>query len=340
MNYYRKTVVDIMASWVGKKESDGSFKSIVDIYNTIKPLPRGYKAPYSTPWCAITVSAAFHKAGYDAIFTPECSCSKMIELAKAKGIWVENDAFVPSPGDCIIYDWDDSGSGENKNNPDHVGMVEKVVGQTITVIEGNYSDAVKRRNIAVNGKFIRGYVAPKFTAYAEPTSKPATSTPATSLKFKEGDIVEFTGTTHYVSASSTKGVSCKPGKAKITDTHSKGAHPYHCVATSDSKGNVYGWVDAKYIKAISQAKEVKASAYASKGPDNSLSRAYKVIATNGTEIRDNAGTKYKALVKLPKGTEVRCYGYYTLVGSTKWLYVQVTYNGTKYTGFVNSANLK
>lgn len=346
MNYYRKTVVDIMASWVGKKESDGSFKSIVDIYNTIKPIPRGYKCPYSTPWCAITVSAAFHKAGYDAIFTPECSCSKMIELAKAKGIWVENDAFVPSPGDCIIYDWDDSGYGENKNNPDHVGMVEKVVGQTITVIEGNYSDSVKRRNIAVNGKFIRGYVAPKFTAYEAPTttSKPATTPSKSSLKFDTGDIVEFTGNKHYFSSDGLTGFDCKPGKAKITIVNSAEGvkYPYHCIATDDSKGTVYGWVSAKYVKAISVSppKDVKASAYAQKGPDKSLSGAYKVTATSGTAIRDGAGSSKKALVTIPKDTKVQCYGYYSVVSSKKWLYIQVTYKGVKYTGFVDSSALK
>lgn len=342
MNYYRKTIVDIMVSWLGKNEADGSFKSIVDLYNTIRPLPRGYKAPYSTPWCAITVSAAFHKAGYGDIFPFECSCGKIIEHSIPKGIWVENDAFVPQPGDCILYDWDDNGKGDNKGWPDHIGVVEKVEGQTLTIIEGNCSNKVMRRKIAVNAKNIRGYVVPKFTAYSQPTT-PAPSIPATpvKLKFNKGDIVEFTGTVHYASASATKGVACKPGKAKITNTYN-GTHPYHCIATDDSKGNVYGWVDEKYIKAITQTpakpKEVKASAYAQKGPDNSISCNYKV--TTATDIRDNAGTKYKSLAKLPKGTVVRCYGYYTPTKSSKWLYVQATISGVKYTGFVNASHLK
>lgn len=336
MKCYRKTVVDIMASWVGKKESDGSFKSIVNIYNTIKPLPRGYKATYSTSWCAITVSAAFKQAGYD-IFPFECSCSKIIELSKPKGIWVENDAFVPRPGDCIIYDWEDTGKGDNKGDPDHIGMVEKVEGQTITIIEGNYRDSVKRRKFAVNSRYIRGYVVPKFTAYEPPKSKPAT--PSTSLKFKSGDIVEFTGNKHYQSSSGLTGYACKPGKAEITMTNN-GKYPYHCVATKDSESTVYGWVSANDVKALSKTKEVKASAYADKGPDNSLAGTYKVTATKGTAIRDDAGTKRKALVTIPKNTTVRCYGYYSLVSSKKWLYVQVTYKNVKYTGFVNSSALK
>ena len=37
-----------------------------------------------------------------------------------------------------------------------------------------------------------------------------------------------------------------------------------------------------------------------------------------------------SLAVLPNGTKVRNYGYYTLSGGVKWLYVQVTYNGVTY----------
>ena len=187
MNYYRETIVDIMVSWLGKNEADGSFKSIIDIYNTIRPLPRGYKAPYSLPWCAITVSAAFHKAGYGDIFPFEFSCGKIIEQAIPKGIWVENDAFVPQPGDCILYDWYDKGIGDNRGWPDNIGVVEKVEGNTITIIEGNYDDAVKRHKIAVNSRYIRGYVVPKFTAYSQPAT-PVTQTPVKPKEVKASHL--------------------------------------------------------------------------------------------------------------------------------------------------------
>ena len=41
---------------------------------------------------------------------------------------MENDAYVPSPGDYIFYDWQDSGVGDNKGSSDHVGVGEKVEG--------------------------------------------------------------------------------------------------------------------------------------------------------------------------------------------------------------------
>lgn len=41
------------------------------------------------------------------------------------------------------------------------------------------------------------------------------------------------------------------------------------------------------------------------------------------------------MVVLEQGTEVKCYGYYSEYQGVKWLYVQVTYKGVKYTGFVS-----
>ena len=74
------------------------------------------------------------------------------------------------------------------------------------------------------------------------TTKP--STPSTSLEFKVGDEVEFTGTTHYTNANAASGVICKPGTAKITQVYPSGKHPYHLVAVKGKGSTVYGWVDA------------------------------------------------------------------------------------------------
>lgn len=164
MSCKRSNIVKQMQAWVGLKESDGSFKKIIDLYNTIKPLPVGYKLKYSDAWCAGTVSAAAQACGATDIIPTECSCPRMITKAQNMGIWVENDAHKPQAGDIILYDWDDSGSGDNRGSSDHVGVVEKISGSTITVIEGNYSNAVQRRPLQVNGKYIRGYIVPKYDA--------------------------------------------------------------------------------------------------------------------------------------------------------------------------------
>ena len=149
-------------SWIGCKESDGSHKKIIDLYNSYRPLPRGYKVKYTDAWCATFVSACVIASNYVDLIPIECSCAQMIKLAQKMGVWVEDEKRTPNPGDLILYDWQDSGKGDNKGTPDHVGLVEKVTDGTITVIEGNYKDAVGRRTIKVNGKGIRGYIVPKY----------------------------------------------------------------------------------------------------------------------------------------------------------------------------------
>lgn len=162
MASYASEVVNQAKAWLGYKESDGSHKKIIDIYNAHKPLAQGYKVKYTDAWCATFVSAVAIKLGYTNIIPTECSCPRMITLMKKKGIWIENENRTPNPGDIIFYDWEDSGSGDDRGDSDHVGIVEKVSGGVITVIEGNYSNSVKRRTIKVNGKYIRGYAVPKY----------------------------------------------------------------------------------------------------------------------------------------------------------------------------------
>lgn len=41
----------------------------------------------------------------------------MVRLYQELGRWVEDDAYVPSPGDVIFYDWQDSGVGDNAGQP-------------------------------------------------------------------------------------------------------------------------------------------------------------------------------------------------------------------------------
>lgn len=163
MSKTRSAVVALAQSWIGKNKADGSYKTIIDTYNSYTGrFPRGTKMRYDWPWCAATWSALAVKLGYTDIMPIEISCYYLIAAARTMGIWVENDAYIPLPGDAVLYDWEDSGKGDNTGTPDHIGIVEKVNGSTITVIEGNYSNAVKRRNLAVNGRYIRGYICPKY----------------------------------------------------------------------------------------------------------------------------------------------------------------------------------
>lgn len=167
-------MLDQARAWIGCKESNGSHKAIIDIYNAYKPLARNYKVKYSDSWCATFISACAIKCGATDIIPTECSCGNMIELMKARGIWEENDDITPKPGYIIMYDWD------KKNGwPEHVGIVEKVSGSTVIVIEGNKNDAVERRTVNVGSPFIRGYGKPNYQGESSPNpdtpQKPAPS---------------------------------------------------------------------------------------------------------------------------------------------------------------------
>lgn len=175
MSYLRSKVVKQAQSWLGCKESDGSHKKIIDIYNAHVPIARGYKVKYTDAWCATFVSAVAIKLAYTEVIPTECSCNKMIDLFKTIGSWVEDDSYTPRPGDIIFYDWNDKGTGDNIGTVEHVGIVEKVDGSIITVIEGNHDgddadsiDGVERRYVQINGKYIRGYGVPRYSKETAP----------------------------------------------------------------------------------------------------------------------------------------------------------------------------
>lgn len=169
MGKYASEVVKQCYAWLGLNEYDGSFKEIIDTYNTLvsaglaPSFPRGFRMDYKTPWCSSFVSAIAIKLRYTDIIPPEVGCGQHVELFKKLGIWREADDFVPFPGCICLFDWEDDGRGDNQGYPNHIGYVTKTYpdGRFITV-EGNYDNAVKEREMKVNGKYIRGFAVPKY----------------------------------------------------------------------------------------------------------------------------------------------------------------------------------
>ena len=156
-------ILNVMRSWLGFSESNGKFKQIIDLYNSVKPLPRGYAVKYTDEWCDTCVSAAGIKAGCSDLISRECGCEQHVKIFKEKGIWIEDGTITPKPGDVILYNWDDA-TQPNDGYSDHIGYVEAVSGNTITVIEGNKNEAVARRSIPVGWGYIRGYARPKYAS--------------------------------------------------------------------------------------------------------------------------------------------------------------------------------
>ena len=180
----RRKVVSTALSWMGTRENTAKHQEMLGIYNAQRPLPRGTRMLTSWPWCAAFVSTVSLQCGLRDIMPTECGCPGMVRLYQEIGRWVENDAHIPSPGDVIFYDWQDTGYGDSVGQPDHVGIVLDCDGQNMTIIEGNNANAVNKRVLAVNARFIRGYGVPDFVSKADgakPQPEPApepTPTPA------------------------------------------------------------------------------------------------------------------------------------------------------------------
>lgn len=318
MKYYRNSVVSQAESWLGLKGSDKSNTVILNTYNNNKPLPRNYKVKHGDSWCATFGSSVFIALGYNDIFPIECSCGKLIEKAKTMGIWVENDAYIPSIGDCILYDWDDNGKGDDTGWPDHIGIVTYVNPSAgyIVVIEGNYGNAVKKRTININGKFIRGYVTPKFNAVGKPQEAKTTGKSINEIA-------------HEVIA--LKWGSGAERKRRLTEA----GYDYEEVRAEVNR--ILNTPSQKTASTANTTKEVVSSVKPTHIDSNIVGN---YTTTANLYLRDGAGTNKKALVKIPANTIVNCYGYYSVYSGVKWYYIVAVVNGVKYTGFSCSTYLR
>ena len=152
--------------YVGTQEGSTLHKFLIDQYNKIRPLPRAYEMKTTDPWCAAFVSAIAYMCDMLSIIPAECSCEEMIAGFRMMGCWYESDDYMPQLGDIIFYDWQDSGKGDDTGAADHVGIVTKVFEDSFVVTEGNYSDAVKNRELKKNARYIRGFGLPDYAAWA------------------------------------------------------------------------------------------------------------------------------------------------------------------------------
>lgn len=351
MAYSREKFVKKMQSYVGLKESDGSHMKIVNIYNGHKPLARGYKLKSTDSWCAATVSAAAIECGYTGIIPTEVSCPQMIELFKKLGEWQENDAYKPSLGDVVFYDWDDSGYGDNKGVSDHVGVVEKVSGNKVIVIEGNKNNAVGRRTLEVNGRYIRGYGVPKYdgkSSGSSGTSKPSSSgnSSGKSVNYKV-KINTPSGVNVRSTADSSRNdniVTAIPNGEIVTITKKSGGWGY-----TSYKGHK-GWISLTYTKKITKKiTNISSSSSSSSEPSYRVGTTYTLSADHLT-VRVGAGTnnrakRYSELTAnakenayddgtLKRGTRVTCQAT-KKVGSDVWIripsgWIAAYYDGKKY----------
>lgn len=173
-----KPFVEKAKSYLGVKEGTYQHKGIITTYNLYGKshggLPRGYEVKMTDSWCATFVSTVVIDTGNTDLIPIECGCPQMINLADKMGIWVEDENVAPKPGWIVLYDWNDGDDYADTNNrgvADHIGIVVSVdtAKRTFTVVEGNYQDSVKERTVAINGRYLRGFIRPAFTDYDDST---------------------------------------------------------------------------------------------------------------------------------------------------------------------------
>lgn len=265
-------MINVMVSWVGKKESDGSHKSIIDLYNSHKPLARGYKVKYTDSWCDATVSAAAIKCNAVDIIGTECGCEQHVKIFKKKGIWIEDGTITPRQGDIILYNWDKA-TQPNDGYSDHIGLVTYVSGSTITCIEGNKSNAVGYRTLQVGNGNIRGYARPRYISgpvISVPEVKPPAATGSGNVltaKSKTKFLVSGTGTPNktckfmgtctadVLNVRTWAGTNNPTLKSVPSIKYGKSVEVMDAILSNDGgtwyyiriNGKTYGFVSARYI---------------------------------------------------------------------------------------------
>ena len=175
-NTRRSNIVAEAQKWVDVTDmGSANHHALIDYYNSQLDAHPEYldsrycgKAYYSTDWCAIFVTVVAMKCNATDVIFPESACW-VVPTYQANGTWVENDDYVPAPGDLIFYDWYAPEYGDSTGDPSHVGIVESCDGSTITAIEGNttisdrYAIGVHRRTMPVGWRYIRGYAVPRYS---------------------------------------------------------------------------------------------------------------------------------------------------------------------------------
>jgi uncharacterized protein (TIGR02594 family) len=109
------------------------------------------------PWCSYFVSYIAKNAGapVGAGGNGTGYVPTLEAWGKQQNRWIDHGAQTPQPGDIAIFDWGGDGVA------DHTGIVEKVDADgTVHTIEGNSSNAVKRREYSASDTDIKGFVRP------------------------------------------------------------------------------------------------------------------------------------------------------------------------------------
>lgn len=130
-------LIDIAAKELGYKEGAGNRTKFGE-----------YTGTNGSAWCHAFVSWCADRAGISTGIVPKtASTSVGMSWFQQKNRFRRKGTYTPRRNDLVYF----------KTGRSHVGIVEKVTGNTLHTIEGNSSDMVKRRTYLLSEKTITGY---------------------------------------------------------------------------------------------------------------------------------------------------------------------------------------
>ena len=117
-------------------------------------------------WCHMFVSWCANQAGVSTSIVPKtASTSVGMDWFKQKGLFRYKGKYTPKRGDIVYF----------KTGRSHVGIVEKVNGNTLHTVEGNSSDKVARRTYPLTHATITGYGVPNYDNLNDSTGSSGSS---------------------------------------------------------------------------------------------------------------------------------------------------------------------
>lgn len=145
----RNKIVQIAQNEVGYKEQGNNQTKYGEWYGM------------QDEWCNIFISWCAVQAGISEDIIPKMAyVPSTANWFDSKGQYKNSKAFggnyTPQPGDLVLFDYN------HNTTSDHIGIVEKIEGNTLYTIEGNKDNMVKRCTYSLDSKDIRAYCVPTY----------------------------------------------------------------------------------------------------------------------------------------------------------------------------------
>ena len=148
---WRVDLVAIARTQLGYEESEKNF--IIDedgVRHGYTRYGEWYGAPYSD-WCGMFLAFCANYAEISSGAFPRDAHVGSWASSISGALERDTLAYVPQAGDLIFFDWDAD------NNPDHMGLVEKIVDYSVITIQGNADGAVRRIEYSLGDSRIYAY---------------------------------------------------------------------------------------------------------------------------------------------------------------------------------------